>query len=66
MTMVAHYKTKKQLKASVGKPLNCSETSWHGNEYKSNGSVSVVGPSAYERKWFANVTLKDDLIVKVQ
>jgi hypothetical protein len=66
MTLAASgYKTKKNLKEAVGKPLGYNETSMFGPEYKSNGSFAVVGPSAYERKWFAQVTMKDGLIAKV-
>jgi hypothetical protein len=64
--MVARYKTKKALKAAKGQRLNYEETSLFGPEYKSNGTFAVVGPGAYERKWFAEVTMKDDLIVRVR
>lgn len=63
MTMHAHYPTKKALKASVGKRLLYSETSIIGVEYKSNGSFVVCDPS---HKWFAKVTMANDLIVKVE
>lgn len=66
MTLAASgYKTKKQLKENIGKRLNYSETSMFGPEYQSTGKFAVVGPSAYERKWFAEVTMKEGLIVKV-
>lgn len=63
--LVARYPTKKALKESIGKALRYSETSIHGPEYKSTGRVSVVGPDAYNRKWYATVQLKDGLISKV-
>lgn len=66
MTLAASgYKTKKALKEAVGKRLNYSETSMFGPEYKANGEFAVVGPSAYERKWFATVKMVDGLIAKV-
>ena len=66
MTLAASgYKPKKALKECVGQPLGYCETSCFGPEYKSTGSFAVVGPSAYERKWFATVTMKDDKIAKV-
>jgi hypothetical protein len=66
MTLAASgYKTKKILKECVGKPLRYTETSMFGNEYKADGKFAVVGPSATERKWFAEVTMKEGLIVKV-
>lgn len=64
--MGAIYKTKKELKASIGKPLNYEETSIFGEEYKANGSFAVVGPSPLVRKWYASVTMKDGLITKVE
>lgn len=63
--MGASYKTKKALKESVGQPLRYVETSMFGPEYRDNGRFAVVGPSPYERKWFAQVTMKDGLIAKV-
>ena len=64
--MGANYKTKKALKDSVGQELSYVETSWHGPEYKDNGTFCVVGPDPYNRKWFAEVTMKDGLIAKVK
>ena len=61
----ASYKTKKDLKASIGKPLKYVETSMFREEYRSNGQFAVVGPSPYQRKWFASVSMRDGLIEKV-
>ena len=68
MTMgVSGYRFKSDLKKAVGTPLNYVETSMFGPEYTPNGTVVVVGPDAYsKRDWFAEVTLKDGLIVKVK
>lgn len=63
--LAATYKTKKDLKASVGKPLRFIETSMFGAEYQSNGKFAVVGPGPYERKWYATVVMENDLIKKV-
>lgn len=63
--MGASYKTKKALKETIGKPLRYVETSLFGEEYTDNGTFCVVGPSPYERKWYASVTMKDGLIAKV-
>ena len=42
------------------------ETSMFGPEYKGAGRYPVVGPSPYERKWYATVTVDDGgKIVKV-
>jgi hypothetical protein len=60
------YKAKKDLKASVGKPLGYVETSLFGTEYKPNGKFCVVGPDAYnDRRWYAEVTMENGLIKKV-
>jgi hypothetical protein len=64
--MAASYKTKKDLKAAVGKPLRYVETSFFGPEYTPNGTFCVVGPSPTVRKWYASVTMKDGLIQKVK
>lgn len=61
----ATYKTKKLLKESVGQSLRYVETSMFGAEYNPNGKFCVVGPSPYERKWYAEVTMRDGLILKV-
>jgi hypothetical protein len=63
--MAALYPTKKALKEAVGQPLKYQETSMFVREYKTDGSFAVVGPAAYERKWYATFTMKDGLIVKV-
>ena len=60
----AHYKSKKALKESVGKHLLFTETSFFGPEYKSNGKFCVADSSP-SRKWFAEVTMENDLIKKV-
>lgn len=63
--MAANYPTKKALKASVGQELSYTETSMFGPEYRENGKFAVVGPSPYQRKWFAQVTMVDGKIAKV-
>jgi len=66
MTMLVFYKTKKQLKESIGQPLKYQETSMFGNEYKSDGSFAVAHRPAIigkgGREFFANVTMENDLI----
>ena len=67
MLGVSGYKTKKELKESVGKPLRYVETSMFGAEFKKTGDNTVVGPDAYnDRKFFATVTTKDGIITKVR
>jgi len=62
---VVGYPTKKALIAAKGKRLNYTETSPLAVEYKPTGKFCVVGPDPRTRKWFAEVTMKDNLIEKV-
>lgn len=64
--MGALYKSKKELKDSVGKSLRYVETSMFGSEYKDDGTFCVVGPSPYDRKWYAEVTMKEGVIFRVK
>lgn len=64
--LVAHYRTKKELRESKGAPLRHSETSVFAREYTQNGIVYVVGPTAYNRKWYARVTMKDGIVSRVE
>jgi hypothetical protein len=63
--LAAAYPTKKALKQAIGQQLSYIETSCFGPEYRTNGKFAVVGPSPYERKWYASVTVVDDKITKV-
>jgi hypothetical protein len=58
------YKSKKELKENIGKPLRYTETSFFGPEYLSNGTFCVTNHP--ERKWFAAVTMENDIIKKVK
>ena len=64
--LVAKYKYKKDLKNSIGQSLKYQETSLFGEEYKYNGRFTVVGPAAYNRKWYGEVTIENGLIARVQ
>ena len=67
--LILNYKSKKELKEQIGKVLDYTETSVFGPEYKPNGTV--IGSnrphltSNSGREFFAEVTLKNNLIVKV-
>ena len=68
MTLIARYPTKKELKANIGQPLRYMETSAFGPEYRNNGTLTVANRphiTHLGREFFAQVTLKDGLIVKV-
>jgi hypothetical protein len=68
MTMVVRYNSKKDLKDAVGQRLKYIETSQFGPEYKSNGTLTVAGRphiTGMKREFFAEVTMKDDIIQRV-
>ena len=65
MLAVYGYRFKKDLVAAVGQRLKFEETSMFGREYDPNGHFAVVGPSKDQRKWFASVTMRDGIIIKV-
>ena len=60
------FKTKKELKAAIGKEPRFIETSMFGSEYKGDGKYIIVGPSPAVRKWYATVTVTDGLIAGVK
>tara|TARA_Y100000310_G_C20325603_1_gene642829 strand:+ start:314 stop:517 length:204 start_codon:yes stop_codon:yes gene_type:complete len=63
---ISGFKTKKDLKNAIGTMPNFIETSFFGKEYKGDGTYPVVGPNPMVRKWFAEITIVDGLIRKVQ
>lgn len=69
MMSISGFKTKKALKERVKEgPLDVAalvDTSMFGSE-KTDGTHAIVGPSAYDRRWYAEVTIKDDEIVAVK
>lgn len=67
MMTVTGCKTKKDLKTQIGQfaPGVLVETSMFGPELKTSGRFAVVGPSAYDRRWYATVEVLDEKIVRV-
>ena len=73
---IALYPSKKVLKENIGQRLKYRETSMFGSEYKSNGTFCVSNrPSitfiknvdgSKAKEFFAEVTMKDDLIEKIK
>lgn len=62
----AFYKTKKELRGNIGKPLSYIETSMFSTEYRPNGTLYLVGPDPYKnREWFASVVMANGIIQKV-
>ena len=74
--MIFNYKSKKQMRESIGQSLDYTETSFFGEEYKCNGSLvgcnrpySPEYPKFEERKgreFFAQVTMNNGLIKEVK
>jgi hypothetical protein len=60
------YATKSALKKAIGEPLQYEETSLYGTEYTSTGTLTMVGPSAYNRKWYAQITMENGKIKSVK
>jgi len=67
--LVFVYKSKKEMKEQVGKPLKYMETSLFGSEYLRDGVlVGANRPhmTGIGREFFAKVTMRDGLIAKVE
>ncbi len=75
--MIVNYKSKKDLKNSIGKKLDYTETSLFGAEYKSNGTFSACNRPSINttlinrgilkaREFFTTITMENDLIKKVE
>ena len=66
--IIFNYKSKKELKENIGNSLKFIETSFFGNEYVSNGTMTGANRphiTGIGREFFAQVTMKDNLIDKV-
>ena len=69
--MVMNYNSKKELRECIGQSLDYTETSMFGLEYQSNGTfcgsnrpqLPEYGNSG--REFFAEVTMENDLIKRV-
>ena len=67
--LVVYYKSKKELKESIGTSLSYTETSVFGKEYKSDGRLTVSNRphlTGLGREFFAEVTMKDNKIHSVK
>ena len=67
--IVFNYVSKKALKENVGQELRFIETSLFGAEYVSNGTMTGANRphiTGKGREFFAQVTMANDLIVKVK
>lgn len=70
--LLTGYDSKKELKASVGKPLVYEETSGFGPEYRDDGEFTGAHrPALWNRRktgreFFARITMAGGLIKKVE
>lgn len=68
--LIFNYPSKKVLAENVGKPLDFTETSLFGAEYRPNGTLTGSNrPSITNnggREFFANVTMANGLIASVK
>lgn len=67
--IVFNYASKKDLKASIGKPLRFIETSMFGAEYRDTGMLTGANRphiTGKGREFFANVTMENGLIKGVK
>ena len=75
--IIVNYKSKKDLKNSIGQKLDYTETSMFGNEYKTNGKFSACNrPSINSvlinrgilraREFFTTITIENDLIKSLE
>ena len=65
--IIFNYKSKKELKEHVGKPLDYIETSLFGAEYVRDGSMTgaISLSRGKRREFFAQVTMANGLIKAV-
>lgn len=67
--IVFNYPSKKVLKEDIGQPLQYIETSLFGPEYLADGMLTGANRphiTGQGREFFAQVTMQDGLISKVQ
>jgi len=67
--IIFNYVSKKELKASIGKPLRYIETSIFGPEYRPDGFLTGANRphiTGKGREFFANVTMQNGLIKGVK
>ncbi len=67
--LIFNYPSKKELKACIGQSLRYTETSMFGAEYRPDGKLTGANRphiTKMGREFFAEVTMKDGLIVKVE
>jgi hypothetical protein len=67
--IVFDYASKKELKASIGQPLQYIETSMFGPQYRENGMLTGANRphiTGKGREFFANVIMENGIIKSVK
>jgi hypothetical protein len=67
--LIFDYNSKKELKENIGKRLRYIETSMFGFEYKKDGFLTGANRphiTKRGREFFANVQMKDGIIMEVK
>ena len=59
------FKTKKALKAWIGKEVCTIIPRMQGDDYVTDYTGAIVGPGPYNRKWYAEVTINKGILTKV-
>lgn len=65
MINVIGCKTKKSLKEKIGKRISVNDPSIVP-EYTGTGNYFCVGPGLYDRRWYAQIDVKDGILLKVK
>lgn len=67
--LIFDYPSKKELKACIGQKLKFQETSIFGPEYRPDGKLTGCNRphiTGHKREFFAQVTMSDGKIAKVE
>ncbi len=65
--LVGLYRTKAELQRAIGEPLHCEPDNLLMSEYRPFGTMAVRGANlSPEPTWYAEVTLIDGRIVRVE
>jgi hypothetical protein len=67
--LILDYPSKKEMKAAIGQKLKYTDPSITGKEYQPTGVMFGSNRphlTGHKREFYAQVTLKDDLIVEVK
>jgi hypothetical protein len=60
------FKTKKELKSFIGQTVACIVPRFGGDDYVDNYNGAIVGPGPYNRKWYAEVVIENNILKKVK